>query len=258
MKEERGTEAKTRWELPGLFPVPGPCIGGHPRGRVKMAEDRTHAVYTVSDGTNAFVKKFPCWPYYRVPEIACKEALEFARAFSVQHGLEYNGYRRIGTGIIEMKVGSMTTVFNEDQLPKVTPLKWTVVQLKDGYHVRSIGGGGSKSMHRVILGDCKGVYVQHIDKNGLNNLTANLRVKTQSWNRGSQSQVDDDEEKETSKRPYRKDKLYYEKHPEWSSEESFEESEIAPNSTSSSGEDADHDRLQAHVWELENASPEPE
>lgn len=54
------------------------------------------------------------------------------------------------------------------------------------YAVRWVSGGGRKRvaifMHRVILGIEKGLFVDHIDHDGLNNRRANLRPVTNSQN----------------------------------------------------------------------------
>ena len=178
-----GEVEKSRWEIPGLFAVPGKCMGGYYRGKLRLSKDRSHALYTVSDGTNRFAKKFPVLTYYRDPEVAYKVAREFACEFSVRNGIEYNAYRRIGPGIIEMKVGKTTTIFDEEHLKNVRTMKWDVMKSGNVYHVRTTDSRPARSLHRLILDAARGQYVQHLDGNGLNNLNSNLAVKIESSNR---------------------------------------------------------------------------
>jgi AP2 domain/HNH endonuclease len=59
-----------------------------------------------------------------------------------------------------------------------------------GYAIRKDSSGQMIKMHRLIMGEPKGVQVDHIDGNGLNNQRGNLRPATCSqslWNRGKYS-----------------------------------------------------------------------
>jgi hypothetical protein len=51
---------------------------------------------------------------------------------------------------------------------------------------RSTGVAKFVYLHRVLMGNPKGVQIDHIDRNGLNNLRSNLRVATQSINNYNQ------------------------------------------------------------------------
>lgn len=88
--------------------------------------------------------------------------------------------------IITLTRGYFTKVFVKD-LPLISSLKWRVhVKPRSSYAVAyfkaSKGIYKLAYMHRIILNAPKNVFVDHKDRDGLNNLSSNLRFATPSQN----------------------------------------------------------------------------
>jgi hypothetical protein len=87
---------------------------------------------------------------------------------------------------IELTKGAVAIV-DDDDYEELSKYKWFLH--KDGYAVRNIRLGVNKRtaemMHRVIMKTPKGLEVDHIDGNKLNNCKANLRNCTHKQNMGN-------------------------------------------------------------------------
>ena len=85
---------------------------------------------------------------------------------------------------ISLPCGKVATVDDEDW-PRVSELSWSD---RGGGYVRarfkkSAGGdGGFVYLHRFVMAAPKGMVVDHIDRNPLNNRRENLQITTQSRN----------------------------------------------------------------------------
>ena len=88
---------------------------------------------------------------------------------------------------IELTQGYVALVDDEDY-ERVNEFKWHAVKHKNNkspYACRKKSIKGKKTtilMHRFILGAKKGEYVDHIDRDGLNNQRSNIRICTQAQN----------------------------------------------------------------------------
>lgn|SRR4030042_6971499 len=80
---------------------------------------------------------------------------------------------------IPLTKGKFAIVDNED-FEFVNHWRWKYH--KDGYAVRTATGGKQIYMHREINKTPKGCITDHINRNGLDNRRANLRVSTYSQN----------------------------------------------------------------------------
>lgn len=80
------------------------------------------------------------------------------------------------------------TVIDAEDVPLVEGYNWYCLPARQtGYAIRDLWLGGENKkipvmMHRVILDAPTGLYVDHIDGNGLNNRRGNLRFATPSQN----------------------------------------------------------------------------
>lgn len=89
-----------------------------------------------------------------------------------------------------MKTISLTlgleTIVDDDVYEALSDRNWHAQPSRQThYAVRSIKGQQMR-MHRLIIDAPKGMLVDHIDRNGLNNLRSNLRLVTvqqNTWNR---------------------------------------------------------------------------
>ena len=83
----------------------------------------------------------------------------------------------------EVKVGEYTAVIDDQDLALIEKAKnWSPV--RSGRHVYAIGyvGGKTVYMHRAIISAPKGMVVDHINGDSLDNRRENLRLCTHSQN----------------------------------------------------------------------------
>jgi hypothetical protein len=86
--------------------------------------------------------------------------------------------------------GGHTCKIDDADLPLVSQFKWRRLGRPSKYQSRyyaicSNYGMSRLLMHRLIMGAPKGMVVDHINRDGLDNRRANLRVCTQSQNRAN-------------------------------------------------------------------------
>lgn len=74
-------------------------------------------------------------------------------------------------------------VVDEEDFEKLNCFKWHILQGKDGHLYANNGKVGL--MHRFITSTKKGMVVDHINGNGLDNRKENLRVCTVTQNQGN-------------------------------------------------------------------------
>ncbi|WP_434439746.1 HNH endonuclease [Lentzea sp. E54] len=76
---------------------------------------------------------------------------------------------------------------DESDWDRVSQIKWQALVLRNTvYGVRTVrheGKQGTQYLHRFLLDAPKGLEVDHIDGNGLNNRRSNLRLGTRAENR---------------------------------------------------------------------------
>jgi hypothetical protein len=88
---------------------------------------------------------------------------------------------------IKLTQGQVAIIDDEDY-ELLSEYKWYAVKIKGGFYARRSLSAHGKSykhimMHRVIMGvDEESIFVDHRDRNGLNNQKLNLRVATVSQN----------------------------------------------------------------------------
>ena len=82
------------------------------------------------------------------------------------------------------------TIVDQDDFEKLKEYKWHITDSRSRcrYAVRTVRKGGKRrrcAMHRVISQAPEGLFVDHINRNGLDNRRGNLRIVTaqqNSWN----------------------------------------------------------------------------
>jgi len=99
---------------------------------------------------------------------------------------EDRGKKAEGTWLIKLTWGKYAIVDAEDY-GRLSSYKWCAVEHSRCWYARTLKRDGSQlSLHRLITGAPKGLFVDHRDHNGLNNRKQNLRICTRSennWNR---------------------------------------------------------------------------
>jgi len=87
-----------------------------------------------------------------------------------------------GTRLIELTWGKYAIVDAEDY-EWLSKYKWCAVKKRNTWYAKTLRlDGGRLSMHRLIAGAPRGLIVDHIDHNGLNNRKDNLRLCTNAQN----------------------------------------------------------------------------
>lgn len=88
----------------------------------------------------------------------------------------------IGASAIELTFGKYAIVDAEDY-PQLTKYKWCATEHGPTWYAQTLRRDGVPlSMHRLITGAPKGLFVDHRDHNGLNNRRSNLRLCTHAEN----------------------------------------------------------------------------
>lgn len=87
----------------------------------------------------------------------------------------------------QVKTAQGDTILIDDcDYALVSSLNWTTVKRRNlKYaitHIRSESGFKQVYLHRFLLDPPKGMYIDHIDSNGLNNTRTNIRICTPSEN----------------------------------------------------------------------------
>jgi hypothetical protein len=87
---------------------------------------------------------------------------------------------------IELTQG-LKTVIDDEDFPLVSGFKWCASRDRHGFVYARCGGGTrakqpSLLLHRLLMGSPKGLVVDHIDHDTLNNRRSNLRVCTPAEN----------------------------------------------------------------------------
>ncbi|MBW8038569.1 MAG: endonuclease [Planctomycetes bacterium] len=95
----------------------------------------------------------------------------------------------LDTQTAKISVGrSRHAIVDLEDLPKLSPIRWYASSDRTSYtvyaHTHDNKGQNNIYMHHFVLG-VKGVIVDHINGNGLDNRKSNLRICTQKQNRRS-------------------------------------------------------------------------
>ncbi len=97
---------------------------------------------------------------------------------------------------IPLKNGYFAIIDLQD-VEKAKEFGWILDDTKDNWYVQTCTGTPRRTvrLHRFLLGVTKGLTVDHVDGNGLNNLRSNLRISTQTQNSRNRRKI----KKKTSK-----------------------------------------------------------
>ena len=86
-----------------------------------------------------------------------------------------------GFGLIPLTQGKFAIVDAEDY-DRLNRYQWHACKCKSTYYACRVEGGKTIRMHREIMHAPKGVIVDHINHNGLDNRKGNLRLCTHAQN----------------------------------------------------------------------------
>lgn len=88
---------------------------------------------------------------------------------------------------VEMPVGEYTVLFDEEDEPIALKYKWFINVRRGRAYVQSWEKGRTVYIHRLILDAPKGMVVDHVNQNPLDNRRENLRLCTRSQNSRNQT-----------------------------------------------------------------------
>lgn len=160
-----------KWGLDNLFDVPGVWYGGTIVGTFAFVKQDSVLVYRCN-----YEEKFWTTATFgsksRVRNFAEGYAFEYCR----QKGLLINETRFIAPKVIEMKVGTMTTIFNSEKLDWIKDEKWRLIGEATGkFFAATTRGKQVVKLHRALRTNGRiDERPRHFDGNGLNNLDSNL------------------------------------------------------------------------------------
>lgn len=94
---------------------------------------------------------------------------------------------RLGGTVKEITLSNgMVAVVDDEDYPLVSRIRWHAVRRRHTYyaigHVATIGLHGRMKMHRVVLGSGCPAFVDHANRNGLDNRRCNLRNQARRKN----------------------------------------------------------------------------
>lgn len=98
------------------------------------------------------------------------------------HVMRLRRDRHAGARRIKLTYGKYAIVDAEDY-ERLSQYKWCAVEKGRTYYAKTLGLNGSiVSMHRIVANAPKGLIVDHINHNGLDNRRSNLRLCTTTQN----------------------------------------------------------------------------
>jgi len=177
---------KQKWKISNLFEPTPPWGGGNHKhaGRVSLILDGTIAEFR--QGRNPRIRRYWGVAKYGTIENCLRKANKFAAFCRAKNDWVLNQTRLIAPGVIEMRIGKETTIFDECNLEKVQAYTWACeYDTHTNYAVSQIKTGGRYKqirLHRLITEAGEGTKVDHKKRNGLNNLMSNLIVSTSKVN----------------------------------------------------------------------------
>jgi len=84
--------------------------------------------------------------------------------------------------LIELSKGHKAIIDDEDY-PIVAKYKWCTADDGKGHlYAKTRGGSREIRMHNLLMDTPSGLFVDHIDRDGLNNRRSNLRIATKAQN----------------------------------------------------------------------------
>jgi len=169
------------WNLPNQFQDIGMFSGGKYRGTIRRQHQRLF--YHVNNQQKSYFRKSWKLSMFSNDEAAHAFVVEFATAFSDQYGISRNAIRSIAPEVLEMKLkGGHTTIFDEDQYARIKDFSWISREGRNTAYVHSGPTTGGIPLHRLLTNAGPDDVVDHIDRNGLNNMLSNLRLTTRVGN----------------------------------------------------------------------------
>lgn len=83
---------------------------------------------------------------------------------------------------MELKISGRSVLIDDADYELVARHKWSVAEYSGHFYATTGIKGKTTYMHRLIVQAPAGMYVDHINRNGLDNRRDNLRIVTQSTN----------------------------------------------------------------------------
>lgn len=106
---------------------------------------------------------------------------------TLQTGLKYHNYithdgKYAYIHLYNKKYGYMDSIIDTDDLYLITSFRWYIRKQGKHFYCETTVNGNKVKLHKIITHTNKTQTIDHIDRNGLNNTKANLRITTTSIN----------------------------------------------------------------------------
>jgi len=168
-----------KWGVLNAFDIPEPWSGGRIAGSLSFIQNDSLLVYHIFDGNEEFRL---CWKTssFESKQHAYAQAHSEVYQYCKQRGILLNEMRRIAPDVMEMKVGSKTTIFDLDVSDAVAGSLWYLFDAKTrkhNFYVKGRHNGQPIFLHQFVKDILQPRLVKHKTGDGLNNLRENITIK---------------------------------------------------------------------------------
>lgn len=173
------SQSPPKWEISNTFPLPEPWSWGKIAGTLKFIDNKKTVTYQHFNGKEE-IRRMWSVSSFGSEEEAYSVAHAEVYAYCSEAGVLLNEVRRIAPGVLEMKVGSMTTIFDQSMVDIVYSSTWHIANrpsTNTPYFVEGRRDGQNCFLHKLLLHFPDVRNAVHKNRNGLDNRLSNLEER---------------------------------------------------------------------------------